>query len=375
LFLAKSYLSFEGIKFQNSSSNAVSIGEDPGKTSTYIKFKNCAFIGGSAGSGSPYSHTVIVSNSNHILFEDCWVAGQGRYKMHSYKSSYITYRRVVARYDKTTGVGSGNPEAYFSTYDSSNNLYLNVIGLDGDLTGTDSDTATFYLPANYTGSNNNTFMGCIALNDPLGGFTFDPSSGITSNGNSIINSVAWNVRYGVNLNGSALKNSTVNHITTGMNTRGYTTSGATGSVFKNSLVIRNSQAVYGGSPANTDYWNNSSGNTTRTINPLQKYIVRVESDSPSKGAADDGGDRGANILYAYGADDSISDTTLTSKSLWPWPNEGLIKADFAAVSNRGFTLDTSLTHYIWNFLGNGGFPGGGGGTNLVPSAPVIIGIP
>jgi hypothetical protein len=45
--------------------------------------------------------------------------------------------------------------------------------------------------------------------------------------------------------------------------------------------------------------------------------------------------------------------TPQSSSLWPWPNEARLKVEMCAGVTRGFCSDSSLTHYIWNYLGNG----------------------
>jgi hypothetical protein len=106
-----------------------------------------------------------------------------------------------------------------------------------------------------------------------------------------------------------------------------------------------------------------SGNP-RTDGSL-KYITRIEAASPLKGAGYNGSDVGANVLMRYGTDGTrigqAGYNSLSSTSLWPWPNEDRIKRDMCANTTRGFCssakrLDGSntitLSSYIWETLGN-----------------------
>jgi hypothetical protein len=114
------------------------------------------------------------------------------------------------------------------------------------------------------------------------------------------------------------------------------------------------------------------------VNPNYDYPVRVESGSPLKGSASDGGDRGATIMYKRGVSGTLwgepGYDELTDEPLWPFPYEDEIKKDMAAF-NREFTVDSetytingargfcapgnglngepiTLTSYIWEYLGN-----------------------
>jgi hypothetical protein len=103
----------------------------------------------------------------------------------------------------------------------------------------------------------------------------------------------------------------------------------------------------------------SSTNTSGGI----KYLVRVESNSNISGIASDGGDIGANVLTLVGTSGTLwgetGYNTDTGVSMWPFPNEELIRSKLKAYSNfgvsgnRGFCADgTTLTKYIWEYLGN-----------------------
>jgi hypothetical protein len=100
---------------------------------------------------------------------------------------------------------------------------------------------------------------------------------------------------------------------------------------------------------------------------------------------------GAEIMYQHGVSGTLYGETgydtLTSVPLWPWPNEALIKADFASYSGpgpsgvRGFATGTSkdgtaqsLTKYIWEYLGNTIPSEIYGAAGKTPKPPTILGI-
>jgi len=111
------------------------------------------------------------------------------------------------------------------------------------------------------------------------------------------------------------------------------------------------------------------------ISPQIKYITREEPSTPVYGAASDGGNIGATILYEIGTTGTLfGDTgydTLTTASLWPFPNEDVIKTDMASFTManplyggtisgaRGFAAPgtglyggpITLTSYIWEAVG------------------------
>jgi hypothetical protein len=116
-------------------------------------------------------------------------------------------------------------------------------------------------------------------------------------------------------------------------------------------------------------------NDVQGVNPQLMYITREEVGSPVYGTASDGGNIGATILYEIGTTGTLyGDTgydTITATSLWPFPNEAVIKSDMASFSmvnpvsgnlisgTRGFAAPgtglyggpITLTSYIWEALG------------------------
>jgi hypothetical protein len=93
-----------------------------------------------------------------------------------------------------------------------------------------------------------------------------------------------------------------------------------------------------------------------------KYITRVEADSSLSGQGQGGADIGANIITQIGISGTLwGDTgynTDTGIPLWPFPNEVLIQSQMQAYNgygingNRGFCNGTTLTKYVWQYLGN-----------------------
>jgi len=108
--------------------------------------------------------------------------------------------------------------------------------------------------------------------------------------------------------------------------------------------------------------------------PALKYPIKIEDGSNLDGTASDNGDRGATILNKIGIDGSLwgdqGYNEISEESLWPFPNEDLIKQTMQSYSydngnltgNRGFADstakqrngidDVTLTSYIWEYLGN-----------------------
>ncbi len=123
----------------------------------------------------------------------------------------------------------------------------------------------------------------------------------------------------------------------------------------------------------SNYSNTSAGSHDVTnVNPRTNsllYLPRIESGSPLSGQASDGGDVGATVMKRIGVSGTLwgesGYATTTTENLWPFPNENIIKANFASYSNpnvagaRGFATGKSkdgstqtLTKYIWEYLGN-----------------------
>jgi hypothetical protein len=107
------------------------------------------------------------------------------------------------------------------------------------------------------------------------------------------------------------------------------------------------------------------------------YPLRIENNSSCYGSGRSGENRGATILNKIGVDGTFYGdfdwNITTNASLWPFPNEDLIKRDFSQIpttpsgaipmasnSARGFVApgtglyggSITLTSYIWEYLSN-----------------------
>jgi len=114
------------------------------------------------------------------------------------------------------------------------------------------------------------------------------------------------------------------------------------------------------------YSSTTGGSHNTLVNPLVNgltYLPRIESGSTLKTAGSSGGQIGAQIEYKLGTSGSLYGetgwNTLTSDSLWPFPNEDVIRERMRVYNlhdvngARGFCADgQTLTKYIWEYLGN-----------------------
>lgn len=346
--------------------------------------KDCAAkLGVGIGTNDVSGGATLVNRYN--LVEDCWAWGAGvRLLSSNYQAHNNVWRRYVFRKDGGGPTGSGNPNVGFTVYNSKNCSVQNMFSVDrilggeepyGDFAtaqhdGTNPDTANFYFGGN-------SWLGCASINSQDSAFLFEADnaqSGLTT----------WTVRNcvaypgGININ-------TVSFGTSGTQgsaiVENFTAIGGQmrlrdiplASVVRNCIVANSTSygvnANAGMVASYIDRYNNSNGDNITvsngfTFNPLAgspaslRYPLRIEAGSLAKGAGFGGGDVGANIIYRYGLDGTFQGDpgfdTLTTTPLWPYPNEDRIKADMAADSTRGFCAPgETLTHYIWNFLGNG----------------------
>ncbi len=406
-----SYFQVIGIKFASGPSLAG--GQEPIMldTTDHIKLQKVA------GYNAPCNNNtavVDVTNSSYVLVEDSHAWGCGRYKFLSYQSHNIIFRHNVARHDSASPVGDtwSRQCAQFTMYDSTNIIWQNDISVDsGELDGSTGNLYGGVWSENNAGvDNSGEYEGMIFINLKTGtnsSIEFGASindqkligTRVMSN-IAIINSIAgiWTDRTDSTSNPANLL---VNHITA-VNLTGSNPGSANGAdgvgaveisntnftqeVAENSILQHDNAyglAGYFASDYNI-YYNNSanfgssfSSHTPTAgahdkinVDPLLKYPVRVEAGTPGSGAASDGGDIGATILYRLGTPGTLYGDagydTLTTIPLWPWDDEAAIKTDMAAYNGagdpgvRGFTVPgnglyggpITLTSYIWESLGN-----------------------
>jgi hypothetical protein len=325
------------------------------------------------------------------LIEDVWVwAAQERAIAINYRAHRNVWRRVVVRgdgCDTDDCTRSGHPNVGITVYDSHDVSVQNVIVLDRLLHPLASANAySDFAIASHTGGlytfGRNEWLGTISLNAPDTGYYMEPDEGTTEDRTiRISNAVAWNAASGgfnVARSGSRIElENLVVYSRSGDAFRVAPELAGTGTL--RNVVVRGSgryglNSAYVASNVNvTGQYSEGSYNQTVPVNVVAgdpvangalRYVTRVESGSMLSGKGWNGSDLGASVLNRYGKDGTRHGepdfNTLTGMRLWPWPNEGRIKADLCAATTRGFCstgrrLDginpVTLTSYVWEAVG------------------------
>jgi hypothetical protein len=415
------YIKFEGIIWGRVSGTVVYT-----TLANYVKFIKCgAFDAGNNSlpvTNENYGNSGkfgIGRGSNYILLEGCYAWGAGRNSFAAYgnpiDSTHIIFRNCIARIDR---VSASNPIYGIGMYSVDNCLVQNCITIDSDqdsyyindVNGIKHDWGGGLCVATTDKvANNISFVNCLVLNSHVGGY--DIAGNNNANNIHITNSVFWdlktrteedhvrviNVQLGVN---DLVDRCTFNLASEG--TWGF--DGWKNTHYFNNNTVSNYQNMIakGGYSAlcfegitgnhnnfynNTDPDQNSVFTDSMNINPIYsssnpngalKYITRIE-----KGSNLDGLNIGANIIYQVGKSGTLwgeegynltQDGTHGQEniSLWPFPNEDLIKRKMAQYyydpqddrtplnGSRGFAApglglyrgNITLTSYIWEYLGN-----------------------
>jgi hypothetical protein len=398
---SKSYVLIQGIKFFNNTPPQVWL-----ENSDHIKIIRCC-----SNTASGNAASFLASNSTHALFEECYAWGCGRYPFQvnagGGSSQYIVHRRCVVRWDYSN---VGGPQACFANYDQSNVYFQNCIAIDG------IDNRGFPEPYDYdgikgfftpNGANDTRYDGCMVLNMEGAGYWLeDPVQNIT-----LMDSFAWACKNHSNSGTDGYPPRTVyirpaagpvslTHGTFGgsdWTSRVMDSDLGAGDSIQNS-IIANFTALSDGEYAESGfdvsdynvYYGNTAGRHRSgglgahsvTLNPFSnslRYLPRIEAGSDLSERASDGGAIGAVILKKIGVSGTLYGETgwdtVTSDNLWPFPNEGEMKADMGAFymapeaayagspemsGARGFCAGgdglyggpITLTSYIWEYLGN-----------------------
>ncbi len=385
----------------------------------FIKFDGIIFEGG----GSLYNtNHVIVSNSGFMatssvrgglnigtndlgltiintndLIEDSWIVGRDRIIASTYNSYNTVWRRIIIRgdgCDDASCQGSGNPNVGITTYSSSNVSLQNVIVLDRVLVGSDISPYADFACAQHAGSGDrwggNEWLGTISLKAPDSGYYCEPDAVWTTPAGTYKNCVSWDAPNGINVARAGQYNISncvmMNTIGSGDAIRVAPELSGNGGTLKNSISIGSgryginsaypsSYMLVNGTWSQGKYNQETCTTGCKTANPLSdgavpsiRYITRIEDGSALKGAGDNGEDIGANIVNKYGTTGTffgeLGYNILTSNSLWPWPNEEIIKqqmcdeAYLTAIGRTGSDApglcasNQTLTKYIWEYLGH-----------------------
>ncbi len=409
-FAAQDYIEVHGITFIDVDGT----GAGSLYRSNYSTIKNCGFNGSFGIGTSDHDY-----GNSYNLVEDVWIwAAAVRVIAINYRASKNVWRRVVVRGDgcsTTECVASGAPNVGISVYDCSDVYMENVFVVDRVLDPAAiaagnpyADFATAQHTANtatYLGRHE--WLGCASIHGPDSGFVFEAD-------NTIAGNTTWTLEnclvVGANIGGfnigasgtTVIRNATAISSTTNAGEDGFRIAPSSPGTSANNIIVKGFDRALNSSitPQYVDTygWGTVQYNqTTPTIgvhtgNPTAdgtpasiKYPVRVEANSALKGVGNGVGgannDIGANIFYRYGADGSrwgdANVSLMSNTSLWPWPNEGLIKSQFGSSNTRGFanttakqlngTSNVTLTSYVWEYLGNQ-IP-----STIYGSTPVITG--
>jgi hypothetical protein len=393
------YWKFQGIQWIRSGGYGIQLTGGTGDNFTtsdfgetlpdsYITFKNCGFH------SNLELNSVQVAYMKHILFEDCWTWGNGRYGYNLYLNDYIVIRRNVDRRDAVQ-VASSYPSASYINYASHYVSFQNCISIDTDSTeGWDTDADSyggFYVRNSYSSrlSDDTHLYGSMVINYNASGndgrnvfyIQSDPTD--TSLENCLIlgsskGIIATSLSDDVAINHCSVLTS-ANQTAGTLHYAYYDNSGGNYLDVTNSCAVSNSFLTAFSGYSNTSDYNGAYGNSSNTMsqgthnvtnNPSILYPVRIESGSSYDGKASDLGDIGATILYKYGTDGTFygdeNYATITVNPLWDYPNQALIKTAFSnnygdSTETRGFcstgkqldgVSDITLTSYIWEYLGN-----------------------
>lgn len=396
LNIPSSYIHIDGIHFKRGAGANDPTGSGVfAIAGSYMWVTNCGFEDGVPPSDLTVQAPIayISGGSDHVLIEDCWAWGKGRYGMYFQSSNggvtNSIFRRCVIRQDDATR----GPTAGIMFYDSRGNAVQNCIVVDSRVSHSPSDTyGAFSLTANDgLGIGNNNISGSIALNN-INYAGFVPQTSIENDVITVKNTVFWangesyftdnGFPHGVMITSTDRGTFNFDHVVSGANKgSGFrSNSSYLGKInVTNSIAVNN--GMYGFADIDiadhVDSYGNTLASTTGTtitngltLNPLTdslKYLTRIESASPLKETASDGGDIGATIINQIGGSGTFYGdsgwNTESSTHLWPFQNESIWAAKMKAYSaagpggNRGFAAlsgatDSPLTEYIWGFLGN-----------------------
>ena len=380
---------------------------------SYVKFLRCG--GFDAGTGN--APVFFAGRCSYLLFDGCYSWGRGRSSFTAWGSDYnndhIIFRNLVSRIDRVLGE---EPIYNFGMYSAQYGLVQNCIAIDTDqddyyLNGSGDGTigrtnwsGGISIPSTDRDANDIKIYNSIVFNSHIGGI-YTTGNNYHSYDVSWDNVVVANVRNLPDLNVNSWRGirDTVSHITfvdgylNGNDTagsHGFSTYGTTDFYISNSIVARYTgpsdnvtyglvgdyQAIYGNNSPFSSSGTPIGTHSLTTINPIWhastnptgalKYITRIESGSNLSGQGSTG-DIGANLTTLRGTTGALwgeagydSDTGV---SMWPFPNESLIKAKMASYTGggvngaRGFaasgtqldgTSEITLTSYIWEYLGN-----------------------
>ena len=393
------YLRLEGITARDTTSHVITI------DGSHIEVKRVT--GYNADPNGNY-HVWVVGGSD-VLIEDSVGAGTGRYMFLAYEADNVTFRRCFAYWQ--AHVSESAPRSAYGIYGSSNVSIVNSIGTN--------------VRPQY--DNNEIFSGVFITKntDPT---QLSPSNPVVKG--SIFTNIwqygiianheeATNINFENNLILRVKDSPCVYSATCNINTAGIFTFLSPSGTVKNNTLVANEYALWLSNTSHTIVNNNFVGNdwahrgsdntshqytnlwsntavstgtwtsngTTTNNNPgydTTTYgdgaYLFIPTGSPLKAAGQSGADIGANILYAYDANGS-----LTTTRLWPWPLEDRIVTETTRELGSAVSPTWESSGGLWKTLSgvypttddsgdgqnnnSGSGDSGGGGGFSAPSNP------
>ncbi len=383
-----SYIKFKGLVWGNNNFEGAGV-LVPVLSSHHIKFINCGAFDAHDGDDG---HVFAAYGSSYLLYEGCYVWGSGDYAfIPGRDTEKVIYRRCVVRHDRQKGWPQGT--IGFFPYGSRNIEIQNCIYVDANNPLEYYDARPVPWEFRYANQGfelqNVNFRGCVAINNTTGGISRGSTVSINTSvlfSNCISVGSYWGARF--RYNGANLDHCTFLDISASSDQtwgRGVYFEGQGDNVretISNSIIakIPNNIGVMNGKSINNCLYGNElnySGATSiddiTTVNPEARsllYPLRIEDNSELDRAASDGEDIGATVLKKIGIDGTLwgepGYDVITDESLWPFPNEDIIKENISKYNEygingtRGFCASgnglyggpITLTSYIWEYLGH-----------------------
>lgn len=392
------YWQFEGIIYGRSNWNAAGAYH-----SGYITMLRCGAYDAANGNAVNFG---FGTGCDYILLEGCYAWGGGRYKFLFGTATNSIMRNCVGRLDRVT---ANDPTSVFTVYSSSDVEVQNCIAIDSDQTAyynADSLDGCFQTPSTSGNADSITFRQCIGLNSTIGAMSTSGNEYNRAADVTFQDCVFWdcskdggssNMVRGLR---TELLNCTIG-FASGINYPYINSYDGIG--YNNDTTIKNSilwsliavggaaepyavndiettdyNAYYGNT--NNFYRTTPGANDLTATNPIYnmstnatgslKYIIRIETtdelaNSNLATAGESGVPIGANCRTLVGTSGTIwgesGYNTDTGISMWPFPNEALIRTKMKVYSydsgnltgDRGFCVNgETLTKYIWEYLGN-----------------------
>lgn len=410
----KQFIEVRGFKIYstqaNGNSGPISIG-----SSNHIKIIRNGF--GYAGVTGNVAAAGTGPDTDYVLFEENFAFGGARYMFLNYWADHSVFRRNVARNDSWIGTLQA---AAFTNYDSVRTVWQNNIAIDsntGCCPGHSGLYSAFFNENkdDHAPDTSQEFHGNIALNyksiygahldwvtsgtrhlsdnlwwDSNGGYCGEQGDGLVASW-PLVTHITSGSHAGdydppnggcMRGTGFAINNDLVNSVTDSIfvdnesfGVAGYV-HGNYDAYFGNGAPYGGVQPVPGPGDVTTHDILYSAGNPSGSL----RYLPRgPEAGSLLATAGENAGRIGARVLWKIGVDGTLygepgwnverspeNGYGGPQDRLWPWPNEAVIKTEFAAYSGgglpgaRGFAAPgnglyggpRTLTSYVWEYLGS-----------------------